>query len=50
MICKVAEIRALKKAFGMSELQSEFEWKQTRDGRVMPLESELIPDFKSGQK
>ena len=50
MICKVAEIRALKKAFGMSELQSEYEWNVTRDGRAMPLDKQLIYDFKSGQK
>lgn len=50
MICKIAEVRALKKAFGMAELQSEYDWNITRDGRVLPMTNELIYDFKSGQK
>lgn len=50
MICKVAEIRALKRAFGMAELQSEFEWNVTRDGRAQALDNELLPDFKSNQR
>jgi phage recombination protein Bet len=50
MICKVAEIRALKKAFGMSELQSELEWNITKDGRVSPIDHQLLPDFKRNQR
>jgi phage recombination protein Bet len=50
MICKVAEIRALKKAFGMAELNSEFDFSVTKDGRVSPIDHQLLPDFKRNQK
>lgn len=50
MIIKVAEIKALKKAFGMAEMQSPYDWNVTTDGRANPLETKLIPDFKINQK
>ena len=50
MICKVAEIRALKRAFGMAELQSEFEWNIRRDGVATPMDNELIPDFNKNKR
>jgi len=50
MILKVAEIKALKKAFGMSELQSEFDWKVKASGTVETISNDLIPDFKEGQR
>lgn len=50
MICKTVETKSLKKAFGMSELQSEYDWNFTRDGRVSPIDHQLLPNFKSNQK
>lgn len=50
MILKVAESKALKKAFGMSELQIPEEWEVRRDGTVRTLENNLLPDIEANQK
>ena len=36
MIKKVAEVHALKKAFGITVLQSEYDW-QIKDDKALPL-------------
>lgn len=50
MILKVAESKALKKAFGMSEFQIIEEWKLQKDGTIKTLENNLMPEFKQNQK
>lgn len=50
MIIKCAEIRALKKAFGMAELENPYDWQTTKDGRVSPIDHQLLPNFRNNQK
>lgn len=50
MIKKVAEVHALKKAFGISIVQSEYDWEINAAGQVQPINTIEIPTVVISEK